>query len=152
MATRKAGEPGSELPDPDRQAAGFGRIRRDHRQEVSEDYVELIADLIDATGECRAVDLAGRLGVTAGTVTTQIAKLQREGLVRSAPYRAVFLTEAGRALAESCRERHRIVVDFLRSIGVSEAVAESDAEGIEHHVSRETLDAFARFSRSSRRG
>jgi len=144
MVTRKPGESGADLPDPKRQAAGFGRIRRDHRQEVSEDYVELIADLIDATGECRAVDLAGRLGVTAGTVTTQIAKLQREGLVRS--------TEAGRALADSCRERHRIVVDFLRAIGVSEAVAESDAEGIEHHVSRETLDAFARFSRGRRRG
>ena len=130
------------------QAARFDRIRSDHRAEIGQDYVELIADLIDATGEARAVDLAGRLGVSGATVANTIARLQREGLVHSEPYRAIFLTEAGWELARWCRRRHRIVVDFLRAIGVSEAVAASDAEGIEHHVSPETLDAFERVTRT----
>ena len=56
------------LPEADMQAEGFGRTRSDHRSEIAEDYVELIADLIDATGEARAVDLASRLGVTNATV------------------------------------------------------------------------------------
>jgi DtxR family transcriptional regulator, manganese transport regulator len=49
------------LPRAGEQAEGFGRTRSDHRNEIAEDYVELIADLIDATGEARAVDLAARL-------------------------------------------------------------------------------------------
>ena len=142
----------SRLVVAEAQAAGFDRIRSDHRREIAEDYVELIADLIDATGEARAVDLATRLGVTPATVNNTIARLQREGLVRSEPYRAIFLTDDGRALAESCRRRHRIVVDFLRAIGVADEVARRDAEGIEHHVSRETLEALRRVTERLREG
>lgn len=140
------------LPGADEQAEGFGRTRSDHRNEIAEDYVELIADLIDATGEARAVDLASRLGVTSATVNNTIAKLQREGLVHSEPYRSIFLTPDGRALAEHCRWRHRIVYDFLRRLGVSEDVARVDAEGIEHHCSQETLEAFDRLLRERGQG
>ena len=70
--------------------------------------------------------------------------MARAGLVKSEPYRAIFLTDKGRALAESCRVRHETVFAFLRSLGVPEAVARRDAEGIEHHVSPETLAAFAK--------
>ncbi len=142
----------TRLARPADQAAGFGRTRDDHRHEIAEDYVELIADLIDATGEARLVDLACRLGVTAATVNTTVARLQREGLVRSEPYRAIFLTDAGRALAEACRRRHATVLDFLRAIGVDEAAALRDAEGIEHHVSEATLEAFRRVTERLREG
>ena len=97
--------------------------------------------------EARAVDLASRLGVTNATVTNAISRLQREGLVHSEPYRSIFLTQGGRDLAEHCRRRHATVFRFLRSLGVSEEVARVDAEGIEHHVSDETLAAFDRFLR-----
>jgi DtxR family manganese transport transcriptional regulator len=135
------------LPGVDLQAEGFGRTRSDHRNEIAEDYVELIADLIDATGEARAVDLANRLGVTSATVNNTVTRLQREGLVRTEPYRSIFLTADGRALAEHCRRRHRIVYHFLRMLGVSEEVARADTEGIEHHVSDETLEALDRLLR-----
>ena len=138
----------SRLVVAEAQAAGFDRIRSDHRREIAEDYVELIADLIDATGEARAVDLASRLGVTNATVNNTVTKLQRDGLVRSEPYRSIFLTDAGRNLAEHCRRRHRIVYGFLRAIGVGEEAARADAEGIEHHVSGDTLAAFDRFLRT----
>ena len=54
----------------------------------------------------------------------------------------IFLTDQGRKLAEESRRRHQIVLDFLLSLGIPETVARSDAEGIEHHVSKETLAAF----------
>ena len=73
-----------------------------------------------------------------------IARLRQSGLVVTQPYRAIFLTEEGRRIAEASRRRHRIVVAFLRAIGVSEETARADAEGIEHHVSAETLAAFER--------
>ena len=71
-----------------------------------------------------------------------ISRLKAAGLVRREPYRAIFLTDAGRELAEACRRRHRIVVAFLLSLGIDEETAERDAEGIEHHVSGTTLEAF----------
>jgi DtxR family manganese transport transcriptional regulator len=88
-----------DMPDADRQAANFQRVREARQTELAEDYVELIADLIDTTGEARATDIARRLGVAHSTVVKTITRLQRDGLVTSQPYRAVFLTEAGRALA-----------------------------------------------------
>jgi DtxR family transcriptional regulator, manganese transport regulator len=65
-----------------------------------------------------------------------------DGSVTTAPYRSLFLTPAGRRLAKESRERHDIVVRFLTALRVPPSVAESDAEGIEHYVSRETLAAF----------
>ena len=130
----------------DESAAKFDRIRRAHQSEVAEDYVEMIADLIAETGEARTVDLAARFGVTSPTVNAIIQRLHREDLVETRPYRSIFLTEAGQALAEEARDRHRIVRDFLVAIGVPETVAEEDAEGIEHHVSAETLAVFAKIT------
>ncbi len=122
--------------------SAHARTRQDHAAEIAEDYVEAIADLIDAGGVCRVTDLAERFGVTHVTVIRTVQRLERDGLVATEPYKPVQLTEAGRALAETCRRRHEIVVRFLLAIGVSPAVAAVDAEGIEHHVSAETLDRF----------
>ena len=123
-------------------AAGFRRVRDAHQTEVAEDYVELIADLIDETGEARVVDLAQRLGVSSATVNNTIQRLQRDGLVTSKPYRSIFLTAEGQEMATTSRERHELVRDFLVSLGVPADVAEADAEGVEHHVSEATLAAF----------
>lgn len=130
---------------PKRQAEYLSQTRREHANEIAEDYVEAIADLIAETGEARVVDLAKRLGVTHVTVNRTIVRLQKAGFVTAQPYRAIFLTDRGRNLAATCKSRHETVVAFLRSVGVSERVAEMDAEGIEHHVSPETLAAFERL-------
>jgi DtxR family manganese transport transcriptional regulator len=127
-----------------RRAQRFKRVRDAHQTEMAEDYVELIADLIDATGEARVVDLAECLGVSKPTVNGAIQRLQREGLVSSAPYRSIFLTDKGRGLAACSRERHRVVREFLVALGVDLDTADADAEGIEHHVSEVTLAAFRR--------
>lgn len=123
-------------------AARFARVREAHQSELAEDYVEMIDDLIAAHGEARAADLADRFGVSPGTVARTIQRLIRDGLVNSEPYRAIFLTDLGRKVATAARERHRLVEDFLLSLGVSPEAAELDAEGIEHHVGPETLEAF----------
>jgi DtxR family manganese transport transcriptional regulator len=126
------------------QAENFRRSRRDRAAEVAQDYVEAIADLSAALGEARVVDLARRLGVTHVTVNRTLSRLQQAGYVNTKPYRSIFLTEAGHRLATECKRRHETVVAFLRSLGISEKSSEMDAEGIEHHVSPETLAAFER--------
>ncbi|MGB7745942.1 MAG: manganese-binding transcriptional regulator MntR [Verrucomicrobiia bacterium] len=125
-------------------AETFRRSRRDRAAETAQDYVEAIADLTAAVGEARVVDLARRLGVTHVTVNRTLARLQQAGYVNTKPYRAIFLTNAGHRLAGECKRRHETVVAFLRSLGVPEKAAEMDAEGIEHHVSPETLAVFER--------
>ncbi|MGQ0527509.1 MAG: manganese-binding transcriptional regulator MntR [Alphaproteobacteria bacterium] len=134
------------------QVAGFERVREAHQSETAEDYVELIADLIETKGEARIVDLAERFGVSNATVNKVVARLKREGLVNSEPYRALFLTPEGREMATACKKRHLIVLEFLLAIGVSRRTAEVDAEGVEHHVSEETLRAFQRFIKKKVKG
>ena len=134
----------SGLLAPDAQAGHHRQTRLARETEVAEDYVELIADLIDTQGEARAADIARRLGVTHASVAKMTARLQHAGLVTTQPYRAIFLTDKGRRIAETSRRRHLIVVAFLCAIGVSEAAAHADAEGMEHYCSAETLAAFER--------
>ncbi len=91
------------------------------------------------------VDIARLLGVSHVTVVRTIARLQRDGLVTAKPYRAIFLTDRGKALAAHSHRRHSVVLRFLESIGVGDRQARIDAEGIEHHVSDETLRALERL-------
>ena len=128
------------LPEAGEQARRFARVREAHRTEMQEDYVELIGDLIAAIGEARAADLAERFGVTAATVANTLTRLRKAGLIEMQPYRSIFLTERGAAMANESRERHAIVVAFLRSLGLPEDIAEMDAEGVEHHLSKATLE------------
>jgi len=130
-------------------SAAFRRVRADHQTELAGDYVELIADLIDERGEARGTDIALRLGVANATVVKTLKRLQDAGLVNQEPYRAIFLTEEGWKLADDGRRRHRIVESFLLALGVDGETARIDSEGMEHHVSEETLKAMARFMAKS---
>ena len=132
-------------PDYAAQTEGYRQQRAIRRSEVAEDYVELIADLVRGHGEARQVEIAARLGVAQPTVAKTLKRLADEGLVTCRPYRGVFLTDVGRTMADDIRMRHEVVEGFLRSIGVSAETAARDAEGIEHHVSDETLAAFKRL-------
>lgn len=146
-ATKKSSifERAADGNSPARQAENFRRSRHDRALETAQDYVEAIADLTVSQGEARVVDLARRLGVSHVTVNRTLARLKKNGFVNTKPYRAIFLTEAGNRLAEECKRRHGTVVAFLHSLGIAARTAELDAEGIEHHVSPETLAAFERM-------
>jgi DtxR family manganese transport transcriptional regulator len=147
---RRRASPPAELPAEPAQAARHSRARARRAGALLEDYVELIDDLLATGGEARATDIARRLGVSHATAIATIARLKASGLATSKPYRGVFLTEAGRALAQRVRARHRLVVELLVAVGVPAEVAETDAEGLEHHVSEAALAAFERFLKARR--
>lgn len=128
------------------QAQRHARVRDAHACETAEDYVEAIAKIIKQSGCCRVCDLASRFGVSHVTVSKTIARLAREGLVKTEPYKPIKLTARGRQLAVSSSRRHQIVVAFLIALGLDKATAELDAEGIEHHVSPQTLKLFEAFA------
>jgi DtxR family manganese transport transcriptional regulator len=115
------------------------RTRRDHATETAEDYVEAVADILNARETCRVTDLAKRFAVSHVTVNRIVGRLVNEGLLATEPYQPITLTAKGKRLAARCRERHEIVYRFLLAIGIDEATAAIDAEGMEHHVSSRTL-------------
>ncbi len=131
-------------------ADGHRRTRRDHAAETAEDYVEAISQVLADKGVCRVVDLARRFDVSHVTVTKIVARLKESGLVVSEPYKPLELTESGRKLAAKSQRRHEVVYQFLLAIGVAEATATIDSEGIEHHVSPETFEAMRVFVDSAR--
>ena len=130
--------------------AAHKRTRSDHAQETAEDYVEAIEEIAGREGACRVRDLASRFGVSHVTVVRIIKRLTGEGYVETAPYKPVELTAKGRRLAKASRERHDVVFRFLLALGVSEKTAAIDSEGIEHHVSAETLARFREIAETGR--
>ncbi|MCA9185086.1 MAG: manganese-binding transcriptional regulator MntR [Pirellulaceae bacterium] len=128
----------------------FRRTRRDHATEITHDYVEMIAKIEAMHGECRGSDLARQFAVSHVTVTKTVARLKKDGWVQTVPYGPLTLTAKGKRLAKTVRARHETVLAFLKAIGVSEETAEADTEGIEHHVSPETLRCFRRFLKQNK--
>jgi len=148
--SRRPAPPGlkkvTQLVNVEEHVEGFRQVREAHRRELIDDYVELISDLIRELGEARQVDMAARLGVSQPTVAKMLKRLAGVGLIEQIPWRGVFLTPEGEKLAQETRERHQIVENFLLAIGVSQDIARRDAEGMEHHVSEETLERFRQFT------
>jgi DtxR family manganese transport transcriptional regulator len=130
---------------PLRPGRAYRKVRADHAAETAQDYVEAVSDILHRQGECRVKDLAGHMGVSHVTVSRIVSRLLAEQLVETEPYRPIRLTAKGERLAAESRRRHEIVRQFLLALGVPEAEAGSDAEGIEHHVGSSTLQCMEVF-------
>ena len=113
----------------------YKNARNAHGTENTEDYLELIGDMLNSSGEARIVDIASKLGITQATANKTIKRLKKQGYVKKEPYRSIFLTLKGQKIASKSKKRHRIVYNFLINLGLSKKIAQLDSEGIEHHVS-----------------
>jgi Mn-dependent DtxR family transcriptional regulator len=107
-----------------------------------DDYLEQILHLIEEKGYARAVDISSNLGISQASVTNMLRKLDAEGLVKHEKYRGTVLTEDGRRIARAIVERHETLTRFLRLFGLAEETIYRDVEGMEHHVSRPTLQVI----------
>ena len=124
----------------------FKKVRDAHKTENTEDYLELIAELLNSKGEARIVDIADSLGIAQATANKTIKRLQSQGYVKREPYRSIFLTLKGQKIASVSKKRHNIVYNFLLNLGLDKKTASEDAEGIEHHVSEKTLKKMDNFN------
>src|SRR5215211_1745868 len=104
-----------------------------------EDYLEVIYELIQQKGYATSIDIAECLNVSRPSVTKMIRRLDETGLINYEKYRGIRLTEQGISIGRAMHERHSVVSEFLKMIGVDEDIANRDAEQIEHHVQAETL-------------
>ena len=134
---------------PNDRSERFSRTREQHATETAEDYVEAVQELIDSKGECRVQELARHFSVSHVTVSRTVGRLQKDGLLETAPYKPITLTTKGRKLADRVGKRHEVVLDFLLALGVDKKTAQIDSEGIEQHVSEKPLAAMKKFLKQS---
>ena len=107
-----------------------------------EDYLEQIHNLIEAKGYARVVDIAQNLGISQASVTNMIQKLDAEGYLVYERYRGVTLTEEGRKIGQEIARRHEVLTRLLSTFGLDAETVHHDVEGMEHHISRQTLDVL----------
>ena len=112
------------------------------RSTAVEDYLEQILDLINTKGYARVADIAQGLKISQASVTNMVQRLDAEGLLKYEKYRGLVLTTAGETLARNIMRRHQLLSDFLRMLGINEEVIYHDVEGMEHHISPQTLRAI----------
>jgi Mn-dependent DtxR family transcriptional regulator len=110
---------------------------------AAEDYLERILELIDAKGYARVVDIASALKISQASVTNMVQKLAADGLLKYEKYRGLVPTPAGEKVARNIANRHKLLSDFLKLLGLKERTIFRDVEGMEHHVSAPTLRAIA---------
>ena len=125
----------------------YSNIRNQNKNEILEDYVEAIQEISEIKGDIKNADLSIHFGVSQATINKNLKILISSKLATSEPYRSIFLTDKGKKLAAISKEKHEIVYKFLIKLGVSKKTAQYDSEGIEHHVSDETLKLMKNFSK-----
>ncbi|AMA63641.1 MAG: transcriptional regulator MntR [Kurthia gibsonii] len=108
-----------------------------------EDHIEQIYLLIDQKGYARVSDIAEALSVLPSSVTKMVQKLDKDGYLVYERYRGLTLTSKGTKLGKRLVDRHSLLEKLLRLIGVNEELIYHDVEGIEHHLSWNSIDRIA---------
>jgi Mn-dependent DtxR family transcriptional regulator len=109
----------------------------------AEDYLERIHELIEEKGYARVVDIASSLDVKQASVTSMVQKLSELGYINYEKYRGLILTDKGREVARRIQRRHETLSRFFSLLGLDPRTQQADIEGIEHHLSPETLACLA---------
>lgn len=109
----------------------------------AEDYLERIQELMEEKGYARVVDIASSLKVRQASVTSMVQKLAEQGYLNYEKYRGLILTDKGRAVASQIQERHATLSRFFSLLGLDAATQQADIEGIEHHLSPDTVACLA---------
>ncbi|PSL28805.1 DtxR family iron (metal) dependent repressor [Planomicrobium soli] len=108
-----------------------------------EDHIEIIYSLIEQKGYARVSDIAEALSVLPSSVTKMVQKLDKDGYLIYERYRGLVLTPQGQKLGKRLVKRHDLLEQFLRLIGVDEERIYGDVEGIEHHLSWNSINRIA---------
>jgi Mn-dependent DtxR family transcriptional regulator len=119
--------------------------KKEDRTDRMEDYLEVIYELVEQKGYATTVDISTYLNVSSPSVTKMTQRLDETGYLKYEKYRGIRLTDEGVRIAQNIRNRHGLLAEFFKMIGVDEDSANSDAEGIEHHLHPETIKRLEDF-------
>ena len=128
-----------------------GKVIEEHHTDRMEDYLEVIYELIKKKGYATQTDISESLNVSLPCVTKMLHRLDESKHLKYEKYRGINLTEEGIEVAENIHEKHSLLSEFLKMIGVDEDVANIDAEGIEHHLHPQTMKKLREFTRNHKK-
>ena len=110
-----------------------------------EDYLEVISELVELKGYANTIDISRYLNVSAPSVTKMLQRLDENGYLEYEKYKGINLTEKGNSLAGTIRQKHGILLEFFKMLGINHDIANQDAEGIEHHLNSQTIKQLHKF-------
>jgi len=110
-----------------------------------EDYLEIISELVDLKGYATTLDISRYMNVSPPSVTKMLQKLDENGYLEYEKYHGINLTEKGKQIANTIRQKHGILLDFFEILGVGIDIANQDIEGIEHHLNPKTIRQLRKF-------
>lgn len=119
--------------------------KKEYRTYRMEDYLEVIYELVQQKGYATTIDISQYLNVSSPSVTKMVKRLDETGYLKYEKYRGICLTQEGIDVAKSIHQRHSLLAEFLKMIGVDKDIANKDAEGIEHHLHPQTLKKLEEF-------
>ena len=125
--------------------ANTGKKEKEYRTDRMEDYLEVIYELVQQKGYATTIDISRYLNVSSPSVTKMVKRLDETGYLKYEKYRGICLTQQGIDVAMSIHQRHSLLAEFLKMIGVDKDIANKDAEGIEHHLHSQTLKKLEEF-------
>jgi DtxR family Mn-dependent transcriptional regulator len=114
----------------------------------AEDYLKALYSLCGESEQEGAPtgELARRLGLTPGSVTGMLKRLERAGLVHYAPHQGARLTASGREAALRVLRRHRLLELFLvKSLGMPWDEVHEEADLLEHSASDQLIERIDRY-------
>ncbi len=110
-----------------------------------EDYLEIISELVELKGYATTLDISRYMNVSPPSVTKMLQKLDEKGYLEYEKYHGINLTEKGKRLADTIRQKHDILLDFFEILRVGKDIADQDVEGIEHHLNPKTIKQLRKF-------
>jgi len=110
-----------------------------------EDYLEIISELVELKGYATTLDISRYMNVSPPSVTGMLQKLDEGGYLEWEKYHGINLTEKGKQVANTIRQKHGLLLDFFEILGVGIDIANQDIEGIEHHLNPKTIRQLRKF-------
>ena len=110
-----------------------------------EDYLEVISELVELKGYANTIEISRYLNVSAPSVTKMLQRLDENGYLKYEKYKGINLTQKGNAIADAVRQKHGILLEFFKMLGINHGIANQDTEGIEHHLNPQTIRQLRKF-------
>ena len=110
-----------------------------------EDYLEVIAELVELKGYATTLDISRYMNVSPPSVTKMLQKLDEKKYIEYEKYHGINLTNNGKQVADSIRRKHSILLEFFEILNIGKEIANQDTEGLEHHLNPKTIRQLRKY-------
>ena len=110
-----------------------------------EDYLEVIAELVELKGYATTLDISRFMNVSPPSVTKMLQKLDEKKYLEYEKYHGINLTNMGKQVADGIRRKHSTLLEFFEILGIGKEIANQDTEGLEHHLNDRTIRQLRKY-------